>query len=117
MHTSSLDILQSSLLSPPQAKAILQVMELELSAHHESLATKADLLATASDLKATASDLKAAFSDLKADFSDLKVELKGEFSRLELKIEAGRVDNLRWIVASNGVMLGAFYFFLNYVRK
>ena len=96
MHTSSLDILQSSLLSPPQAKAILQVMELELSAHHESLATKADLLATA---------------------SDLKVELKGEFSRLELKIEAGRVDNLRWIVASNGVMLGAFYFFLNYVRK
>ena len=103
MHTSSLDILQSSLLSPPQAKAILQVMELELSAHHGSLATKADLLATASDLKAATSELKA--------------ELRADISRLELKIESSRVDTLRWMMTLTGVILGAFYFFLNYARK
>jgi hypothetical protein len=107
MHTSSLDILERSQLSSPQAKAILQVMELEMSAQNESLATKGDLLAAAADLKA----------EMKGDVYGLRAELKADMSRLELKIESSRVDTLRWMMTLTGVILGAFYFFLNYARK
>jgi hypothetical protein len=43
VHTSSLDILEKTKLSPDQARAILRVMETELAAHPDGLATGIDL--------------------------------------------------------------------------
>lgn len=106
--------MEKSQLSSPQAKAILQVMEVELSAQHELLATKADLGAVASDLRI---EILATKTELTAVASDLRAEILASRAELNLRIEASRVDSLRWLIASTGVMLGAFYFFLNYARK
>jgi len=45
MKTTSLDILEESALPTAQARAILKVMESEMAAAHEMLATKNDILA------------------------------------------------------------------------
>lgn len=43
MNSSSLEILEKTKLSPDQARAILKVMEAELAAHRDGLATRIDL--------------------------------------------------------------------------
>jgi uncharacterized protein YicC (UPF0701 family) len=67
MKTSSLDLLEKSQLPPAQARAILRVMESELSLHDTALATKSDLFAT-------------------------RVELREEIHNLDLRLEALRAE-------------------------
>lgn len=43
VHTSSLEILEKTKLSPDQARAILKVMEAEMASHQEGLATRMGL--------------------------------------------------------------------------
>jgi len=118
MLTSSLDILEKAQLPGPQAKAILQVMELELSAQHEILATKADLLDAKTGLKAEILATKVELqTEIRATRTELKADIAAVRSDLELKIEAAKAETARLIIGATGVMLGAFYFFLNYARK
>jgi len=49
-------------LPPAQAHAILKVMEIEIAAGHESLATKLDLLEVRSELKAEINKVEGALS-------------------------------------------------------
>ena len=98
MKTSSLEVLERTLLPPAQARAILQVMESELAAHESSLATKADLLATRADLL-------------------------GGLHRLELKLEAQRADligeikgTVRWNFAFWVAQLAAIAAFLKLLK-
>ena len=62
MKTRSLEILGRSQLPPAQAHAILKVMEMEIAAGHESLATKLDLLEVRSELKAEINKVEGALS-------------------------------------------------------
>jgi len=62
MKTRSLEILGRSQLPPAQAHAILKVMEMEIAAGHESLATKLDLLEVRSELKAEIQKVEGALS-------------------------------------------------------
>ena len=62
MKTRSLEILGRSQLPPAQAHAILKVMEIEIAAGHESLATKLDLLEVRSELKAEIHKVEGALS-------------------------------------------------------
>jgi hypothetical protein len=62
MKTRSLEILGRSQLPPAQAHAILKVMEMEIAAGHESLATKLDLLEVRSELKAEIHKVEGALS-------------------------------------------------------
>jgi len=78
MKTSSLDLLEKSQLPPAQARAILRVMESELSLHDMALATKSDLHDMA---RATKSDLH-----------DMALAAKSDLHDLELKVEALRGD-------------------------
>lgn len=123
MRTSSLEILEQSQLSSPQAKAILQVMELEFTAQYEGLATKADVGLLKADVGLLRSDVRSDIALLHSDIALVKSEMatKADISRLELKIESGRVETGRWIIiavsTAVGMLLGAFYFLLNYARK
>ena len=49
-------------MPPAQAHAILKVMEMEIAAGHESLATKLDLLEVRSELKAEINKVEGALS-------------------------------------------------------
>ncbi|MGD1032269.1 MAG: hypothetical protein ABSA05_14135 [Opitutaceae bacterium] len=50
MRTRSLEILEKSQLPTAQAHAILKVMEMEIAAGHDALATKLDVLELKSEL-------------------------------------------------------------------
>ena len=96
MNATSLEILEKTQLPPNQARAILQVMELELTARESSLATK--------------SEVKDALHSL-----ELRIEsLRGEFKESE-----GRL--MRWvltcIMGQTAVLAGAVYFGLTHLRR
>ena len=89
MKTKSLDILGKSQLPPAQSHAILKVMEMEIAAGHETLATKVDVL------------------ELKAELN--KVE--GKLSRWVLTCV------LTCIVGQTAVLAGLGYFVLEHFRR
>jgi hypothetical protein len=74
MKTSSLDLLEKSQLPPAQARAILQVMESELSLHDTALATKSDFHALELKVEALRGEVR---SDLQALRAELIGEIKG----------------------------------------
>ena len=104
MKTANLDLLEKSELPPAQARAILQVMESELSAHDSALATKADLQAGLQALRAdietlrfsTGADIQASRLANKADLEALRADLVGEIK-----------GTLRWNFAFWVAQLGA----------
>jgi hypothetical protein len=106
MKTSSLEILEKTALPPAQARAILQVMEIELASTHEMLATRADLaelrLATSAEL----TELRLA---TKADLAELRAELRTEIKAIEGALS-------RWvltcILGQTAVLAGLGYFLL-----
>lgn len=89
MHFSYLDTLEKSQLPTAQAKAILQIMELERVDREQVLATKSDLIA-----------LKA---ELKSDIRDTE-------HRLELQIQGIRNDinrsNFAFWIAQIAIIAG-----------
>ncbi len=102
MKTAELDLLEKSHLSPAQARAILQVVESELTNPGGGLATKADILGL-TDRFATKADFeglehkfatKADFQSLEQKFAtkaDLQV-LGDKMHGLELKFEGLRTE-------------------------
>ncbi len=107
MKTRSLEILGRSQLPPAQAHAILEVMEMEIAAGHESLASRVDLLDVKSALKVEIADLRAKF---KTDIADLRAELhkvEGALSRWVLTCMLGQT----------AVLAGLGYFVLEHLRR
>jgi hypothetical protein len=100
MKTRSLEILGRSQLPPAQAHAILKVMEMEIAAGHESLATKLDLL-----------EVK---SELKAEIADLRAKLTAEIHKVEGALS-------RWVLTcmlgQTAVLAGLGYFVLEHLRR
>ena len=94
-------------MPPAQAHAILKVMEMEIAAGHESLATRMDLLEVKSALKADIADLRAETADLRAEIH--KVE--GALSRWVLTCV------LSCILGQTAVLAGLGYFVLEHFRR
>jgi len=111
MKTRSLEILGRSQLPPAQAHAILKVMEMEIAAGHESLASRVDLL-----------EMKSA---LIASIADLRAELKGEIAGMGAEIHKVEGTLSRWvltcvlscILGQTAVLAGLGYFVLEHIRR
>ena len=104
MKTRSLEILGRSQLPPAQAHAILKVMEMEIAAGHESLASRVDLL-----------DVKSA---LKAEIADLRAELKAEIHKVEGALSRWVLTCvLSCILGQTAVLAGLGYFVLEHLRR
>jgi hypothetical protein len=71
MRTASLELLEKTQLPPAQARAILQVMELELANRDSALATK-------SDLREAIHDLRAEMQTIRTEVQAVRAELIGE---------------------------------------
>ena len=86
-------------MPPSQARAILKVMELEIKAHEEVLATK--------------SDLREAVHGLELRMESMRSELMAEIKGLEGKL-------MRWVftcmLGQTAVIAGAVYFALTHLR-
>ncbi len=100
MNATSLDILEKTQLPSSQARAILQVMELELAAREDSLATK--------------DEVKDALHSLELRMESMRSELKSDIKGLE-----GRL--MRWVLTcmmgQTAVIAGAVYFGLTHLRR
>jgi hypothetical protein len=93
MKTRSLDILGKSQLPPAQAHAILKVMEMEIAAGHETLASKLDLL-------------------------EVKSELTSQLNRVEGKLSRWVLTCvLTCILGQTAVLAGLGYFVLEHFRR
>jgi hypothetical protein len=107
MKTSSLEILEKTALPPAQARAILQVMEIELASTHEMLATRADL-----------AELRLATS---AELTELRLATKADLAELRTEIKAIEGALSRWvltcILGQTAVLAGLGYFLLARVGR
>lgn len=143
MNTDHLEILEKTQLPTNQACAILEVMELELTAREGVLATKNDLkdavLAMKTDLKeavlAIRSDMRESAQTLRSEMTDsaqairsemkdsaqtIRNEMKDGLHALDLRIERAETRLTRWVFTCvfglGGLILGFMYLGLTHVR-
>jgi len=114
MQPTSLDTLERCQLPPNQARAILQTMELEITAHEVGLCTRDELRDAVHSL-----ELK-----IESVSSELSLKIEGVRNDLSIKIER-EIRNLegrtmRFVVtcllAQSALMAGALYFSLAHYR-
>jgi hypothetical protein len=74
--------------------------ELKNEIHELRSELKGDIHNLRNELKGDIHDLR---NELKGDIHDLRSELKGDINRLEVRVEAGFKDQLKWIIL---LMLG-----------
>jgi hypothetical protein len=98
MQAASIDILEKASVPPAQARAFVEVIELEFRARSEAFPRKHDL-------------------DAAKNYLELKAE--SHKSALELKIEGVKSELVRGvflvILGQTAVLLGAAYFFVNQI--
>ena len=106
MQTASLDLLEKTQLPPNQARAILQAMELEITAHEVGFCTRAEL--------------KDAVHSLELKIEALHADLNLKFEMLRSEINGTEVRMMRFIVSCllgmAGIMVGVLYFSLTHLR-
>ena len=143
MQAASLEVLEKANLPAPQARAIVQAIEIEIAGARDTLATKQDTLLLRQDMAELGHDLRKEMSelghDLRQEMSDLRQEMsklghdvRQEMSDmrhgLELKIEGVRSEIhasassiLRQMYAAllgqMAVLLGIAYFFVAHVGR
>ena len=110
MQAESLEVLESANVAPPQARAIVRAIEIELAGAKDTLATKHDLVLLRQDFR--------------NEISELRVELKMDLAKLEAKLEGKIHDSASSItrqmytavLGQMAVLLGFAYFFGTHVR-
>ena len=143
MQAASLEVLEKPNLPAPQARAIVQAIEIEIAGARDTLATKQDTLLLRHDTAELGHDLRKEMSELghglRQEMSDLRQEMsklghdvRQEMSDmrrgLELKIEgvrseihAGASSISRQMYAAllgqMAVLLGIAYFFVAHVGR
>jgi hypothetical protein len=131
MQAASLDILEKTQLPPTQARAILQVMELEITARGETFVGRNEMREAFFSLKLEMGGLRSDFEKLRGEVHAEIEALRGEVDakigavraeietvRGEIKAVEGRL--MRWvfscILGQTAVMAGALYFALTHFR-
>jgi len=143
MQAASLEVLEKANLPAPQARAIVQAIEIEIAGARDTLATKQDTLLLRQDMAELGHDLRQEMAelgrDLRQEMSDLRQgmsklgqDLRQEMSDirhgLELKIEgmpseihasASSISRQMYgaLLGQMAVLLGIAYFFVAHVGR
>ena len=120
MQAASLEVLEKAKLPAPQARAIVQAIEIELSGARDTLATKHEMLQLKQDvlqaLHALETKLEMKLETLRAE---LRVELHTGLSGVTREMCAGLSGATRQMYAAllgqMAVLLGAACFFVTHV--
>src|SRR5256885_8915047 len=83
MQAASLEVLEKANLPAPQARAIVQAIEIEIAGAQNTLATKQDIAQLRPD---TRQDIAALRQDTKEDIAALRREMKDEFGAVRQAI-------------------------------
>src|SRR6184192_1558993 len=123
MQAASLEVLEKANLPAPQARAIVQAIEIEIAGARDTLATKQDTLLLRQDMAELGHDLRKEMSelghDLRQEMSDLRhgLELKIEGMRSEVHASARSISRQMYaaLLGQMAVLLGIAYFFVAHV--
>ena len=132
MQAESLEVLEKADVSPPQARAIVRAIEIEIAGAKDTLATKHDLVQLRGDLRSEMAELRQELRneitelrvELKGDIAELRAELKGDIAKLEGRLEGKIHESASGItrqmytavLGQMAVLLGFAYFFATHVR-
>src|SRR5438309_10247069 len=125
MQAASLEVLEKANLPAPQARAIVQAIEIEIAGARDTLATKQDTLLLRQDMAELGHDLRKEMSelghDLRQEMSDLRhgLELKIEGMRSEVHASASSISRQMYaaLLGQMAVLLGIAYFFAAHVGR
>src|SRR5438874_7524443 len=125
MQAASLEVLEKANLPAPQARAIVQAIEIEIAGARDTLATKQDTLLLRQDMAELGHDLRKEMSelghDLRQEMSDLRhgLELKIEGVRSEIHASASSISRQMYaaLLGQMAVLLGIAYFFVAHVGR
>jgi hypothetical protein len=111
MQAASLEVLEKANVPGPQARAIVQAIEIEIAGARDTLATKHDLLLLRTELRQGMAELR---TELRGDIIGLRSELRVE-------IHAAASNNLRQmylaLLGQLTVLLGIAYFFVAHIPR
>ena len=125
MQAASLEVLEKANLPAPQARAIVQAIEIEIAGARDTLATKQDTLLLRQDMAELGHDLRQGMSklgqDLRQEMSDLRhgLEVKIEGMRSEIHASASSISRQMYaaLLGQMAVLLGIAYFFAAHVGR
>jgi len=136
MQAASLEVLEKANLPAPQARAIVQAIEIEIAGARDTLATKQDTLLLRQDMAELGHDLRKEMSELGHDLRqemsklghDVRQEMLDMRHGLELKIEgvrseihasASSISRQMYgaLLGQMAVLLGIAYFFVAHVGR
>src|SRR5947208_5923158 len=96
MQAASLEVLEKANLPAPQARAIVQAIEIEIAGARDTLATKQDTLLLRQDMAELGHDLRKEMSelghDLRKEMSELGHDLRQEMSKLGHDVRQEMLD-------------------------
>ncbi|TLZ34877.1 MAG: DUF1640 domain-containing protein [Gammaproteobacteria bacterium] len=143
MQAASLEVLEKANLPAPQARAIVQAIEIEIAGARDTLATKQDTLLLRQDMAELGRDLRQEMAklghdlrqemadlrqgmsklgqDLRQEMSDIRhgLELKIEGMRSEIHASASSISRQMYgaLLGQMAVLLGIAYFFVAHVGR
>jgi len=136
MQVASLEVLEKANLPAPQARAIVQAIEIEIAGARDTLATKQDTLLLRQDMAELGHDLRKEMSelghdlrqemsklghDVRQEMLDMRhgLELKIEAVRSEIHASASRISRHMYgaLLGQMAVLLGIAYFFVAQVGR
>jgi DNA-binding protein YbaB len=98
MQAASLEVLEKANLPAPQARAIVQAIEIEIAGAHNVLATKEDVRV------------------LKDDVHRVELKIEGARNDLRSEIHASARQMYAALLGQMAVLLGIAYFFVTHVK-
>jgi len=125
VQAASLEILEKAAVPPAQARAIVQVIEIEIAGSKETLATKQDVLLLKQDVLIVRHEMAELRADLRAELKTVAADLRGELAdlrgelRSEIHSSASSVARQMYgaMLGQLAVLLGVAYFFVSHVPR
>jgi len=125
MQAASLEILEKANVPAPQARAIVQAIEIEIAGARDTLATKHDLLLLRTELRQEMTELRQEMTELRTELrqemTGLRQEITGVHGELRVEIHAAASSNVRQmylaLLGQMAVLLGIAYFFVVHVPR
>ena len=116
VQAASLEILEKANVPAPQARAIVQAIEIEIAGAKETPATKQDMLILRLEMAEMRHELKTEIATLRGD---LRSEMHATRGDLRSEMHAIASGNLRQMYGAMlgqlAVLLGVAYFFVSHV--
>src|SRR5207302_10725421 len=116
VQAASLEILEKANVPAPQARAIVQAIEIEMAGARETLATKQDILILRHEMAEMRAELKTEIATLRGDLRSEIHAMRGDLRSEMHAIASGNLRQMHGAMLGQlAVLLGEAYFVVSHV--